>query len=695
MILNTKAAWRNLYDEPEYYANSFTLIGLKDYPTGTRVSPESSLYVGEKRRVSLFAKTADGAFMPYGADVIKIMKKGYLPIVMTDIEVDGSIRYRTEMFAGPLQGAPLDGMVTEEDNYVNYVRLTLDNASNETRTAALSVEVTQHYTPSSVTRKPLRSGLAGEFATASVGEGIVLAVRGDERIAFSCDAAAMTFSCELAPGESASVELRIPYMPVKDSAVLRLKDEYGACLSEVETFWEDFLQQGTLFEIPHVKALNTLKASIVYTFMTRDRGEIHPGEGFYDLFWTRDAAFINYAMQMFNYTKQADENLPFFWERSIDKEGGFVSHEGQLDGTGQGLWGLYQYYMLSRNREWLELKYPDLKRAAEWIMKRRRTDLPKDDPFYGLMPNSLADGECLWDGKSHIVGYDLWSLRGLKCFALLAEQAGRAEDAATYNEAFDEYMGCVLRALDRAGADYFPPSYELQGTHWSNIKMIFPFPIIDKDDPRVGATMDRAEQSFVEGVCAWNGQTELILDLPMKAIHPYMSTYITQTRLIQGDDRKVAEHFYAMLEHTTSTHGFPEGIFYEYRLSWNDTLPHIYGHATYMILLRRMLILEEGATLHLGLGLPPEWLAKGVRVRDALTEFGLMSFEASGDGASLQAKIDLPQRNRPEKVVFYVPEAYQGKRLAVNGEACALSDRRQLILPEKFLGGSVTIEAGE
>ncbi|WP_372634506.1 hypothetical protein [Cohnella sp.] len=695
MILNTGTTnYRNLYDEPEYYANSFTLIGLKDYPTGTRVSPESSLYVGEKRRISLFAQTADGAWMPYGADVIKVLKKGYLPIVMTDILVDEAIRYRTEMFAGPLQGAPLDGMETVEDNYVNYVRLTINNASEQIRSAAYAVEATQHYTPSSVTRKPLERGRAGEFTTASVGDGIALAAQGDDRIAVSFDGAALTFSCELAPGESASVQLRIPYMPVPDVEALRPDEEFEACLAEVETFWETFLDRGTPFEIPHEKALNTLRASIVYTFMTRDRGEIHPGEGFYDLFWTRDAAFINYAMQMFNYTKEADENLPFFWERSIDKEGGFVSHEGQLDGTGQGLWGLYQYYMLSRNEEWLESKYPDLKRAAEWILKRRRTDLPKDDPYYGLMPNSLADGECLWDGNSHIVGYDLWSLRGLKCFALLAEHAGRAEDAAAFHEAFDEYRGCVLGALDRAGADYFPPSYELKGTHWSNIKMIFPFPIVDKDDPRVGATMDRAEQSFVEGVCAWNGQTELILDLPMKAIHPYMSTYITQTRLIQGDYRKVIEHFFAMLEHTTSTHGFPEGIFYEYRLAWNDTLPHIYGHATYMILLRRMLILEEGATLHLGLGLPPEWLEKGVRVRDALTEFGPMSFEASGHEGGLRAKIDLPQRNRPEKVVVYVPEEYQGKRITINGEEGFSSDGRQLIVPAKFHGGSVIIEAG-
>lgn len=693
MRLNTGAVFRNLHTEPEYFANSFTLIGLKDYPSGTRISPESSLYLGEQRRVSLLAKTPDGSYMPYRPDIIKVLKNGYLPIVSTDIVVEEAIRYRTEMCAGPLAGCPFDGMETEEENYLNFVQITMSNLSAVTQSAAVSLAVTQHFTPASVTRRPLKTGQVGPFTTAGVGDLIVLAASGDRHVRIDAEEAAVTFSCDLAPGESAAFHLRLPYMPISDAGVLRLNEGIDDLFAEVEAYWESFIGKGTLFEVPHVKAQNTLKASIVYTFITRDRGEIHPGEGFYDLFWTRDAAFINYAMQMFDYGKESEENLKFFWERSIDKEGGFVSHEGQLDGTGQGLWGLYQYYMLSRNRDWLKEKYPDLKKAADWILKRRRTDLPEEDPFYGLMPNSLADGECLWDGKSHIVGYDLWSLRGIKCFTLLAEELGYSEDAKRYGQAFDRYLEDVMRALDRAGADYFPPSYELRGTHWSNLKMIFPFPIVDKDDPRVGATMDRAEESFVEGVCAWNGQTELILDLPMKAIHPYMSTYITQTRLVQGDYRKVAEQFFAMLEHTTSTHGFPEGIFYEYRLSWNDTLPHIYGHATYMILLRRMLILEEGRDLHLGLGIPSDWLMEGVRVHRALTEFGHMNIETSGEGGTLRVIIDLPRRNPPDRTFFYLPAEYAGNRLTVNGEPCQAPDGRKLLLSERHHGGRVVIEA--
>ena len=37
--------------------------------------------------------------------------------------------------------------------------------------------------------------------------------------------------------------------------------------------------------------LESYRASLVYQFITRDRGELHPGEGFYDEFYLRDGAY--------------------------------------------------------------------------------------------------------------------------------------------------------------------------------------------------------------------------------------------------------------------------------------------------------------------------------------------------------------------------------------------------------------------
>ena len=75
---------------------------------------------------------------------------------------------------------------------------------------------------------------------------------------------------------------------------------------------------------------------------------------------------------------------------------------------------LWQYYRITGDRAWLKKAYPQMLKAVDWI-KRSRRQVPAASPFAGLLPAAPADGEFLWDGKHHIVGYDLWNLRGLLC----------------------------------------------------------------------------------------------------------------------------------------------------------------------------------------------------------------------------------------------------------------------------------------
>ncbi|WP_413375006.1 hypothetical protein [Alkalihalobacillus sp. 1P02AB] len=692
-----KETLKSCHTEAEYYENSYTLIGLKDYLQGTRITPSVSMKLGQRREVSLAAVNRSGAFIRYNNGVIKELKKGYLPIVLTDVIVDEALQYQTEMFVGPIKNAPFDGMDTTEKNYLNYLRLRMKNKSGTKETAEMKIEITEHFSKGVPSFRPIELKDDKTHWIGYVNGKILFLLPKQVNVHISVENSTIVFTSELDSGEESLVDVRFVFALVNDADKLRPDVGHDTARLEVEQFWEDFLNEGTQLSIPHKKAIHTLKASIIYTFMTRDRGEIHPGVGFYDRFWTRDAAFINYSVQMLNFTKQAFDTLASFWERTENEDGSLMSHRGQLDGTGQGLWGLYQYYMLSRDAGWLNEVYPRLKKAADWIVKTRRKDLPVNDPYFGLMPNSLADGECLWNGEYHIVGYDLWSLRGLICFSKLAQYVGKEEDAATYLAEFKSYKQDVLKALERSGVNYFPPSYELKGTHWSNIKSVFPYPVFDAFDSRVLATMEEAEKTFVEGVCSWDGAEEdmgEVIELPMKAIHPYMSTYVTQTRLLQGDYKKVAEHFDAMLEHTTSTHGFPEGIFNEYRLAWNDTLPHIYGHATYIILLRRMLIHEEEQSLHLGLGTPCEWFSEGdgIHIHDALTEFGAMSYEAVVEGKVLHAKIIPPKRNDVSEIIFYLPPNFAKSIVKVNGQKCE-HDGRKLKVPSHIYNEVIKIEA--
>ena len=80
--------------------------------------------------------------------------------------------------------------------------------------------------------------------------------------------------------------------------------------------------------------------------------------------------------------------------------------------------------------------------------------------------------------------------------------------------------------------------------------------------------------------------------------------------LVRGQDEQVVEDFYWYLLHSTAAHAFPEGIYYA-PLRWSETIPHVTGACNYAILLRHMLVHEQGDELHLLLPFPTGGWAPG------------------------------------------------------------------------------------
>ncbi len=119
-------------------------------------------------------------------------------------------------------------------------------------------------------------------------------------------------------------------------------------------------------------------------------------------------------------------------------DGRFETQKDQFDANGQALWVLWQYFKITGDRAWLEAAYPQMRRAADWVIQARQTT---EGPFAGLLPAAPADGEYLWDGKHRIVGYDIWNLRGLLCTADAASELGRNSEAAELRDQADRYRG--------------------------------------------------------------------------------------------------------------------------------------------------------------------------------------------------------------------------------------------------------------
>jgi hypothetical protein len=104
-----------------------------------------------------------------------------------------------------------------------------------------------------------------------------------------------------------------------------------------------------------------------------------------------------------------------------------------------------------------------------------------------------------------------------------------------------------------------------------------------------------------------------------------------------------------------------------------STLPHLYSGTQQLLLLRNMLVQEEGDDLWLGRAIPRPWLAPGkeVRVERAPTLFGQVSYAilSKGQAGVMTAEVDAPAARSPKVIHlrFRHPENRTLRQVTVNG----------------------------
>ncbi len=403
------------------------------------------------------------------------------------------------------------------------------------------------------------------------------------------------------------------------------------------------------------------------------------GEGFYESFYIRDGAYQVMQLEEAGLPDAARKAIGSFLSHQRP-DGRFSSQGKQFDANGQAQWALWQFYKITNDKAWLEKAYPQMRRAVDWLMKARR-QAPADSPFAGVLPNAVADGEHLWDGKHHIVGYDLWNLRGLLCTAEAAHVLGKSDETKELLREVKLYRATIDAAWKQTGLPYFPPSWEKDGTHWGNTEILWPTELFARDDPRVTALIDEVRQrhggGFTEGLIRWIGGA-LKWHVGSKPVHLYMSTYTTMASLVRGEHEQVVEDFYWYLLHSTATHGFPEIIFYE-RRDAAFAIPHLTGACNYALMLRHMLIHEQGDELHLLSAVPDWWLAEGkeIRIERTPTHFGVMSLKVHGTAAGVQVEFDPPKRQPPKRIVLHLPKSRRLVGSLAGVEVAVRSDQKK------------------
>jgi len=671
-----------LSDPFDYFGNSWTVVGLKDHPAGTRISPRGELLLGGG---VVLRPLVGKELLPLRPAVKAVLKDGWIPIVTRDFVVNGEVRTTMEVLACPVSEDTREYERPSGDEFLTMLRVTLENVAGHAVEAVFGLE-----------RQP-----DAALEVRDEGEGIRLIRAGDSILgatrarpgAVTAEGSRLIYRAALpGKGSRGAIELACPFglhrsLP-EDLGKGILRARFDVRAAATEAWWRGFLGRGAALSVPEDKVRETWLASLVYQFIGRDRGEIHAGEGFYDEMYLRDGAYQSLSLAQAGFVEEARESLDLLL-RFRKPDGQLVSQEGQLDANGYGMWAPVELARITGDLGWLRKTYPAIRGAAEWAMRARRAEKDPASPVAGVLPAAPADGENLWAGKNHILGYDWWNLRGIGCVAEAARMLGEEADAAAFAKEFEDYRKAILAALDRTGLPHIPPSYEKVGTHWGNLEVVFPTPLLDPMDPRVTATLAHVEKDFgapdgpkglIEGTMQWTPGTG--------AIHPYMTQFITNTRIIRGEGDEAVDGFYSFLLHTTSTHGFPEGVYFRKREAWGDTVPHLWAAALSITTLRNMLVREEGKDLHLLSAVPAGWLEPGKRIglAGAPTAFGKVTIEAAAERDRILVDIRREDgRPGPGSTILHLPPCLAIRSAETGGRPVEVT-RGAAVLPGGTMG---------
>lgn len=385
--------------------------------------------------------------------------------------------------------------------------------------------------------------------------------------------------------------------------------------------------------------------------------------------WIVDGAFLLEAAAMIGAGAEARNGIVYTLSQQKTNGAFEVLSPQYYKENGIVLWTCVRHAMLTQDRGWLESIWPQLEKAAGYILvlrqKSRENDTSLDD---GLNPPGEIDGGLSGAGsgfKRPEFSNVHWNLLGLKAFIQAAHWLRRPVDAARWQKEYDDLYATFRRAAardlqqDAQGHAYVPAfmaneGHELpQRAQWTFCHAVYPGQIFAKDDPLVASTLAMLEATEREGMVYGTGWDAT-------GIWNYFASFYGHAWLWQGQGRKAAQVLYAYANHAS-----PTCVWREEQSLRGETfkkvgdMPHNWASAEFIRLVIHCLALDRGEELHLLEGFPPEWCGPGMvtQLNGVATPFGPLHLQvtASADARTLTLALQ-PLAPSCQAVVVHLPD---------------------------------------
>lgn len=361
--------------------------------------------------------------------------------------------------------------------------------------------------------------------------------------------------------------------------------------------------------------------------------------------------------------------------------------------TGIALATIVRQCELMGDEERYKELWPTSRRALGYIRSQREQAraLGKDYVGYGLFPPCMGDGGINFEPEYTT---PLWVMHGLKA----AYEAGKRLGLPgweEFKEEFDSIMEAFREAIRRdrrvteSGLPYFPQSmlspeqveekmmglltgepgdisrevYKPQTGVWALDQAIYPGEVFAPDDEVV-----RNHLALLDSVDDREGIPENTGWMCWSAVWPYCSMFDALAWLYSGRGDKAADYLYAFANHAAPARCWRE----EQALKGTNSeemcgdMPHNWGSAMFIYVVRNMLLMEKQGNLELFAGLPEEWLPKEDQplvLEETPTRYGMVTVRLEKSGEKYILTYERRGSRAPEKLLLH----WNG---TVEGTAC-------------------------
>lgn len=662
-------------------------------------------------------------YTPQTLPTVWKLAEGCLPVNIINWAANG-VEVETSIFACPAPFPYGAKQLSPSKMLVNFARTSLENKSSREKTVSLYVIIRQNPVPKSKGDKELKeikyTGCnwvsinsrqclylvkkpdLSEFDT-SVGKWAKIKLldpvlkwrragkSAGETIHGSPPSAALVYNVNLKPHSKRKYDFIVP-SPEKNKKFIPAdvqKLDFDSNLKKTKEYWKKRVPME--LRLPDKRYADMFYSSVYNLLLLMDGDLLYPGPADYFRFFLHDAVGMAEALDkvgLHDLTASAVKHFNY-------KEGG-----GYLDELGGNIYGVFSHYLMTRDVPWLRKFYPRMIKKCRLLKKLRAKNLRpshRKTPFYGLLPTSVSQDA--WKFPSHLYIDDWWGLVGLKSAIAAAKVLKKTGDLKWLSDEYDDLHKCLLDSMEKARmregvnhypafADYWPPSKrKIDQEHrilgeaqmaWAHRPALYPGQALGIEIPL--DEFKKSYQSYWKKAGKFSGYDggwfveyeNFFWGYNVKLAHPLI--YL-------GMEKTALKNIEWSLRHQSCPGGWMEAM--PSRINKKGLreinknggivgdVPHGWSAAHYVLLLRDMLLREEGQKLILCSCIPGPWLGDGkcIEIKKAPTYFGELGYRIESRLKKGYIKLTLDTKKcHPEGYQLILPVRKNIRSVKIDGK---------------------------